>query len=204
MRLGSSPSQPATEPPRGARMPMALALGVGLLLILLGAALRVYFQHIPNFSPVAAIALYAGFWFRRVWRAALVPLGAMLLSDAVIGGYDPRLMLTVYGMLALPVLAGAFVLRRDMAWRYRFGGALAFSLLASLLFFVVTNSAVWAFSIWYTQDIAGWMQCLTAGLPFVRYTLSGDLVFATVLFGGHACAATIWSRRHALASVASR
>ena len=58
--------------------------------------------------------------------------------------------------------------------------------MASLAFFFVTNLAVWYQASWYTRDAAGLWQCYLQALPFFRYTLSGDLLFTTVLFGGHA------------------
>ena len=54
----------------------------------------------------------------------------------------------------------------------------------SLIFFVTTNFAVWAFSGMYSLDMAGLTQCYVAALPFLKYTVAGDLFWAAVLFGG--------------------
>ena len=47
-----------------------------------------------------------------------------------------------------------------------------------------TNFAVWAFSGMYSLDMAGLVQCYVAALPFLKYTVAGDLFWAAVLFGG--------------------
>ena len=77
---------------------------VFLGLVLVGVGLRVYFQYLPNFAPVAALALFAGYYFRSAALALAVPLSVMILSDQLIGGYNTTpLMLSVYAMLSLPV-----------------------------------------------------------------------------------------------------
>jgi hypothetical protein len=57
-------------------------------------------------------------------------------------------------------------------------------LACSLMFFVTTNFAVWAFSGIYSLDMAGLVQCYVAGLPFLKHTVAGDLFWTAVLFGG--------------------
>jgi hypothetical protein len=69
----------------------------------------------------------------------------------------------------------------------RFGPARAVvpaALSCSLIFFATTNFAVWAFSGMYSLDMAGLTQCYVAALPFLKYTVAGDLFWAAVLFGG--------------------
>lgn len=140
---------------------------------------------VPNVSPVAAVALFAGFVFRRLWLGAAVPLAAMALSDLSIGGYAPALMATVYTMLAFPALLGYGLAR----WR-RPGDALSLPAAAgcavagSVAFFLVTNFVCWWGSPWYPQTLAGLTQCYAAAVPFFRATLLGDLGFAVALFGG--------------------
>src|SRR5437870_8111455 len=64
------------------------------VLIVLAAASRLL-PHPPNFAPVAAIGLFAGAYCgRRVgW---LVPFGALLASDLVLGFYHPVAMFWNY------------------------------------------------------------------------------------------------------------
>ena len=56
---------------------------------------------------------------------------------------------------------------------------------SSLLFFVTTNFAVWAFSPLYAPNLAGLSKCYLAALPFLRNMLEGDLFWGFLLFGGY-------------------
>jgi hypothetical protein len=169
-----------------------------MTLVVLGVAGRLL-PHAPNFTPVAACALFAGFLFGR--RAAFaVPLVIMLAGDALIGFYDYRIMAAVYAATAFPVLLGPLVRSRlPVLWLG------AFSLLSSVIFFLSSNLAVWAFGSIYERTWSGLLQCYTAALPFFRYTVAGDLVWSAGLFGAYAVACqcrALWQGRLARGRVA--
>jgi hypothetical protein len=108
-----------------------------------------------------------------------VPLAAMLVGDAIMGFYDWRVMAVVYAALTLPALAGV------LARVHRALPVVVATVLAcSLIFFAATNFAVWTFSGMYSLDTAGLIECYTLALPFLKYTMAGDLFWAAVLFGG--------------------
>jgi hypothetical protein len=67
----------------------------------------------------------------------------------------------------------------------------AASVTGSLIFFVLTNFAVWAFGTIYSFDWQGLVQCYVAALPFLDKTVIGDLFWNAVLFGGAALAAYV-------------
>jgi hypothetical protein len=172
-------------------------------LVVLGAGVRLWFQDLPNFAPVAALALFAGYHFRSWVLALCVPLGVMAISDTFIGGYDWRMMALVYGTLAAPVALRG-VLRRTLSLENRnWAGAAAAttglvfcSLAGSLAFFVVTNFGSWLWFSMYEHSAAGLLYCYQQAIPFFRYTLAGDLLFAVVLFGGYALACQVgWARK---------
>ena len=73
-----------------------LETAVFITLIWSGVALRWHFQYLPNFAPVAALALFAGYFFRHWLVAMAVPVLVMLISDIKIGGYAPAMMVCVY------------------------------------------------------------------------------------------------------------
>jgi hypothetical protein len=103
----------------------------------------------------------------------------MPLGDLVIGFDQWQVTAVVYAALIIPVLIGT------AARRYRLSYAVLPSVLASsLAFFATTNLSVWAFSGMYSMDMAGLVKCYVAGLPFLKYTVAGDLFWAAVLFGG--------------------
>jgi uncharacterized protein DUF6580 len=150
---------------------------LALALIALCVAARLL-PHVQNFSPVAAAALFAGAVMGRRSLAVVVPVASMLIGDLVLGFYHWQVMATVYAALALPALIGMAGRRYGLRLT-AIGGAFA----AALIFFVTTNFAVWAFSGMYSLDSAGLLQCYVAGLPFLKYTLAGDLFWSVVLFG---------------------
>jgi hypothetical protein len=143
--------------------------------ILFGAVMRLV-PHWPNFTPVAAMALFAGASIRKKHLAFLIPFAALLLSDLILGFHS--LMLAVYLSFALVVLLGSLLHNRIKA-----GTLLAASVGSSLLFFLITNFAVWVGSPFYTQSFAGLMQSYTMGLPFLLNGLMGDLFYTAVFFG---------------------
>ena len=146
--------------------------------ILLAAALRLV-PHPPNFTPIGAMALFGGAYFGRRALAFAAPLGALLLSDAVIGFHSG--MPFVYASVAIIVLFGIAV--RSRMTPLRIGAA---AVLSSVLFFAVTNFGVWLGDGMYPQTLAGLAACYVAAIPFFQNTLAGDLVFTALLFGGFA------------------
>src|SRR5438128_2856467 len=95
-------------------------------LVLIAAFSRIL-PHVPNFSPMEAIALFAVAYFRRWWVGLLMPLLALLLSDVALeiitswrlldgwiangkGFYSG--MWAIYASTAIAALLGLF-LRRE-------------------------------------------------------------------------------------------
>jgi hypothetical protein len=144
--------------------------------IVVAAALRLV-PHPPNFTPIGAMALFSGAYLGRKALAFAAPLGALLLSDVVLGFYHGQA--TVYFSVALIVMIGMVALSRVSPLRV---GAAA--ILSSALFFVVTNFGMWLFSGFYPHTIAGLETCYVAAIPFFQNTIAGDLFYATLLFGG--------------------
>jgi hypothetical protein len=71
-----------------------LDMGIVLALVAMDVIARLL-PHAPNFTPVAASALFAGVFLGSRLLALTVPLGAMGLSDSVIGFYDWHVMVAV-------------------------------------------------------------------------------------------------------------
>jgi hypothetical protein len=144
--------------------------------ILFAAVLRLV-PHPPNFTPIGAMALFSGAYFGRRSLAFVAPLGAMLLSDAVLGFYSGFWI--TYLAVALIVLIGSMALSKRSALRVA-GAAIA----SSVAFFLVSNFGTWALSGMYPHTANGLVTCYLAALPFFQNTLAGDLFYATLLFGG--------------------
>lgn len=145
--------------------------------MILAAALSRLIPHPPNLQSVTAVALFGGATLADKRLAFLVPLGAMFVTDLVLGFHDE--MAVVYGSFAAIVCIGLWLQQRRSA-PFIVGAALA----SSVLFFVTTNFGVWAFDRMYPLTWQGLVACYTAALPFFRNTLEGDLLYTLVLFGG--------------------
>jgi predicted small integral membrane protein len=149
--------------------------------VILAAAASRMIPHPPNFTPVAALALFGGASFASKRAALLVPLAAMFLSDLVLGFYS--ITPAVYVSFALVVGLGLW-LRRRKSFSH-----VAFAVIASaLLFFVLTNFGVWALAGWYSKTWTGLGDCCVAAIPFFRNTLASSLLYSALLFGGLALA----------------
>jgi len=134
--------------------------------------------HIPNFAPIAAIALFSGVYFNKR-LSLIVPIIAMIVSDAIIGFYNPWIMISVYGSFTLIGLVGLWLKNHKTL-----PNIIGSSLTGSVLFFLITNFAVWAVPhSFYPQTLQGLLQSYTMGLPFFRFTLVGDLFYASAMFG---------------------
>ncbi len=164
-------------------------IGFCILLAAIAALLRI-FPIAWNLSAVGAVALCAGWVLRsRPWLAILVPLSAMLISDAVLGLHDWRMMLVIYAALAVPALVGRFLGSGPVAWRVG-----AFAAGESILFFIATNFAHWVFFNTYPHTLPGLVECYIAALPFFKFTLLGDLLFSGVFFSAAVLLQKYWQR----------
>ena len=108
---------------------------VPVSLILLLAFSR-FVPHPPNFTPIVAVAIMSGYFFKNIKLSFVVLLIAMLLVDVFIGFY--KHMLFVY--LSLFLIAFVFFKISD---KINFKNLFVFGFLGSLLFYLVSNFGVW-------------------------------------------------------------
>jgi hypothetical protein len=159
-------------------------------IILAAAFSRFLFLNVPNFSPIGAMALFGGAYFSRKWTTYFLPFVALWLSNLVLDNLIYKQWYpegswglsngSVFLSFALIVLLGQFALRKVTRLN-----VLETSLISAILFFGITNFAVWQGSSLYPQNIAGLVACYTAGLyPFFVNTLLSQLLFGLLLFGG--------------------
>ena len=153
-----------------------------LTLVILAAAASRLLPHLPNFTPLAAIALLGGASFSNKGLAFFVPLAALFLSDCVIGFHGG--MAFVYGAFALTVCLGFLLRRRRRSALAIFTASIA----SSCAFYLITDFGVWSMDDMYAKTWTGLMECYTAAIPFFRNELLGDLCYSALLFGGLALA----------------
>ncbi|HLK61836.1 MAG TPA: DUF6580 family putative transport protein [Bryobacteraceae bacterium] len=150
--------------------PLAIALMV------LAALVRVV-QNL-NFAPVGAMSLFCGARMRG-WKAYVLPLALMVVTDPLVGGYS-RATPLIYACFLLNVWIGTHLRKTENPlW---IGSA---SMAGSVVFFLFTNFA-FLFPTTYAHNFAGILQSYAAGIPFFGRTLASDLVYSAALFGLHA------------------
>ena len=147
-----------------------------LSLIIVAALSNILLTNIPNFSPIASVALFSGFYLSNKKLALFIPIACMLVSDYFIGFHS--LMWAVYLSFAITVFMGIKMRTSSSE------NVIINSVLSSIVFFLITNLAVWLTGNFYSSDLGGLVLCLSMGIPFFKYTLLSGIVFSTVLFGG--------------------
>jgi len=158
--------------------PSSRSLRIGLTLL---SALGRLVPHVPNVTPVGSSCLFAGSRLAGFW-AYLLPLGVMIATDPLVGGYSGATPV-IYASFLISVWIGRHMLRNVTPTRV---GAAAF--LCSLQFFVLTNLATWGSAVlthsgMYTADLAGLAHCYMLAVPFWGRTLAGDLAYSAAIFG---------------------
>jgi hypothetical protein len=146
-----------------------------------------------NFSPVYAICFCAGVYFKG-WRAWLVPVGFMFVSDVLVNYFHYRPMgFSVF----TPHMCGTYALYLGLAalgWgiseRARPATLIVGGALGACGFFFVSNALAWLSNPIYAKSWVGLVQSFTTGEPgfpppimFLRNTaLSGALFTAVIVF----------------------
>lgn len=170
------------------------------LLILAASLYRAWPDRPYGFAPQMAMALFGGAVIKDKRLAFLLPLISMLVSDVFyqvlyvnglsqIKGFYGGGQWINYVLIASVTLFG-FLLKKLTVLR-----VMAFSLSGSVIFFLLSNFAVWAGGGGFgrPKTFGGLLMCYYDGLAFLRdYGLVkgfygnlfiGDLFFCTILFG---------------------
>ena len=147
---------------------------ISLILIL---AFDRLMPHPPNFTPIIAVALISGYFFKNINLSLLILLVAMLLSDLFIGFYEN--MIFVYASLLLIT----FVFHK-ISKKINFKNLFIYCFAGSLIFFIVSNFGVWllgspgVLDVAYERNLSGLVECYILAIPFFGNTFLSTLIFA--------------------------
>ncbi len=153
------------------------------------AAISRLLPHLPNFTPIAAMALFGGAFITNKRLAFIIPMLAMFLSDCILQAISGigfhNTMFFVYGCFAVTVALGFYLRENTKA-----GRVALFSVISSVIFFVVTNFATWWLegtngAPMYPHTLQGLISCFVAAVPFYTNTFIGDLFYTGILFGSY-------------------
>ena len=147
-----------------------------IILILILAFARLI-PHPPNFTPIIAVAIMSGYFFKNINLSFLTLIIAMLLSDIFIGFYEN--MIFVYASLLLIT----FVFYK-IAIKINFKNLFIYGFVGSLIFFIVSNFGVWVLGspgvndIAYDKSLNGLIECYILAIPFFGNTFLSTIIFA--------------------------
>jgi len=152
------------------------------LSLILFLALARFLPHPPNFTPMLALALFAGAKAPNRWLGYIVPVAALWLGDLVIGTH--YLMIITGLTLLLATGVGAFTEKSVISFSpaKKVLGWAGAGLISSIIFFLVTNFFVWETSGIYPTTTEGLWNCYVLALPFFHEQILSAWIFSGVAF----------------------
>ena len=125
--------------------------------------------HPSNFTPILAVGVFSGFYFRNFLLGALIVIFSMFLGDLYLGFHG--MMFFTYISLAISVALG-FLIKHLKFTEILFSG-----LASSACFFLVTNFGAWLVLDMYEKNLAGLLQSYVFAFPFFHNTLISTLLY---------------------------
>ena len=127
--------------------------------------------HPPNFTPIIAVAIMSGYFFSNFYFSLLVLLISMTFSDLFFGFYNN--MIFVY--FALILINYVFFKIKSII---NFKNLFFISIIASSIFFIISNFGVWFFGPLYEKNLNGLILCYYMAIPFFTKTLTSTIIFS--------------------------
>ena len=129
--------------------------------------------HPWNFTPVLAMGIFSGFYFKNFILSSFVVIFSMFIGDLFLGFHST--MFFTYTSLIIAVVLGLFINK------FKFTEILFSGLASSVCFFVVTNFGAWLTLEMYEKNLAGLFQSYVLAIPFFNNTLISTLFYLIVL-----------------------
>tara|TARA_Y100000590_G_scaffold223171_1_gene252482 strand:+ start:586 stop:1101 length:516 start_codon:yes stop_codon:yes gene_type:complete len=145
-------------------------LPICLILILAFSRL---IPHPWNFTPVLALGIFSGFYFKNFILSFFIVIISMFISDIYLGFHNT--MLFTYVSLAAAVALGLFITR------FKLSEILISGLISSIFFFLITNFGAWLTLEIYEKNISGLIASYTMAIPFFHNTLISTFLYLFVL-----------------------
>lgn len=162
-----------------------------LILIVIAAAATRFF-HLEsftswfNFTPIGAIAMFGGSYYKSRTKAYLIPLIILFCSDLILnltvyyhidGKFDAAVW--TYLSFMLMVTVGRYM-KKVNVWT-----VVAGSFACVFIHWIVSDiSVVMMTGSMYPSTFAGYLLALQNAIPWERNLLVSTLVYSLVMFGG--------------------
>ena len=147
---------------------------VGLILIL---ALSRIIPHPWTFTPVIAVAIMSGYFFKNIYFSFSILLVSMLIADVFLGFYEN--MIFVY----ISLLLISFIFYKASK-KINLKNLFFYGFAGSVIFFIISNFGVWALgspglsNLPYDRNLSGLIECYIFAIPFFPNTFLSTLIFS--------------------------
>lgn len=160
-------------------LPLVLIVGLLIAFRIVGS---VFSEALPNFQPLAAL-FFCGALLAPGWRGLAIPLGIWVVTYPFSMGqhFDFQIFITT-----LIALAATFFLGKGFA-KNGIPTLLIGSVVAAVLFHLITNTAAWLGDPMYQKSLSGFWQSVWTGpahSTFPSWVFLRNLAAANVLFTG--------------------
>lgn len=153
---------------------------LAFLFVLLAVALR-FLPHPFAFTPVAGSLLFFG--ARGPKRQMWIPLALFCAADVILTKFVYSYAFTVEHYVSWAWYAAILWLGTRLGKNPRPLPVIGAALASSVSFFLVSNFSSWiSWADMYPRTWNGLMMAYTAGLPFFRRSVEGDLLFTCAMF----------------------
>jgi hypothetical protein len=133
-----------------------------------------FLPHPQNFTAALSVGIFAGFLFKNKAFGYIIPISAMIASDLFIGMHST--IWAVYTSILIAGFIGANLKKSNP------GNIALSSFISAVIFFAITNFAVWLNGIMYPMNIAGLTSCYISAIPFFGYILLSTVVYSFIIF----------------------
>jgi len=128
--------------------------------------------HPPNFTPILAVGIFSGFYFKNFIISVFIVISSMFVGDLYLGFHNT--MFFTYVSLFIAVLLGILIKY------FKFKEIIFSGLASSVSFFIITNLGVWGLSGMYEKNLYGLIQSYTMAIPFFHNTLISTLIYLVI------------------------
>ena len=129
--------------------------------------------HPWNFTPILAVGIFSGFYFKNFILSLFIVVLSMFIGDLFLGFHST--MVFTYISLALAVVIGLFIKH------FKFTEILFSGLASSVCFFIITNFGAWSTLEMYEKNFTGLLQSYVLAIPFFHNTLISTFLYLIIL-----------------------
>ena len=143
------------------------------VVIILSLSLTRLIPHPWNFSPVLAVGIFSGFYFKQFYLSLFIVILSMFIGDLYLGFHST--MFFTYISLAVAVIIGLYIKH------FKFTEIVFSGLASSACFFLVTNFGAWMVLDMYEKNLTGLLQSYVFAIPFFHNTLISTFLYLILL-----------------------